>query len=89
MNPEANCCGRLRDFLKKYSKLNYYIIYRNLPCAYCEQVGKEIRDISDVIPFDIPDSWEWIRLLVDSVGMYYVPPVFKILSTEINFQNKE
>ncbi len=35
---------------------------RNLPYAYCEQIGKEIRDISDEIPFDIPDSWEWVRL---------------------------
>ena len=35
---------------------------RNLPYAFCEQIGKEIRDISDEIPFDIPDSWEWVRL---------------------------
>lgn len=35
---------------------------RNLPYAYCEQIGKEIRDISDEIPFEIPDSWEWVRL---------------------------
>ena len=35
---------------------------RNLPYAFCEQIGKEIRDISDEIPFDIPDSWEWCRL---------------------------
>jgi len=35
---------------------------RNLPYAYCEQIGKEIRDISDEIPFEIPDSWEWCRL---------------------------
>ncbi|WP_419081676.1 restriction endonuclease subunit S [Ruminococcus sp.] len=34
----------------------------NLPYAYCEQIGKEIRDISDEIPFEIPDSWEWVRL---------------------------
>ncbi len=33
-----------------------------MPYAYCEQIGKEIRDISDEIPFDIPDSWEWVRL---------------------------
>jgi type I restriction enzyme S subunit len=33
-----------------------------LPYAYCEQIGKEIRDISDEIPFEIPDSWEWVRL---------------------------
>ena len=34
----------------------------NLPYAFCEQIGKEIRDISDEIPFDIPDSWEWVHL---------------------------
>ena len=35
---------------------------RNLPYTFCEQIGKEIRDISDEIPFEIPDSWEWVRL---------------------------
>ena len=34
----------------------------NLPYNFCEQIGKEIRDISDEIPFDIPDSWEWCRV---------------------------
>ena len=33
-----------------------------MPYAYCEQIGNEIRDISDEIPFEIPDSWEWVRL---------------------------
>ena len=37
-----------------------------LPYAFCEQIGKEIRDISDEIPFKIPDSWEWVRLGVIS-----------------------
>ena len=36
----------------------------NFPYAYCEQIGKEIRDISDEIPFEIPDSWEWVRCSV-------------------------
>jgi len=35
---------------------------RNLPYTFCEQIGKEIRDISDEIPFEIPESWEWVRL---------------------------
>ncbi len=34
---------------------------RNLPYAFCEQIGKEIRDISDEIPFEIPESWKWVR----------------------------
>ena len=35
-----------------------------MPYAFCEQIGKEIRDISDEIPFEIPDSWEWVRCSV-------------------------
>ena len=35
---------------------------RTLPYTFCEQIGKEIRDISDEIPFEIPESWEWVRL---------------------------
>ena len=26
-----------------------------------EKIGDEVRDISDEIPFDIPESWEWVR----------------------------
>ena len=33
-----------------------------MPYAFCEQIGNEIRDISDEIPFEIPESWEWVRL---------------------------
>ena len=35
-----------------------------MPYAFCEQIGKEIRDISDEIPFEIPDFWEWVRCSV-------------------------
>ena len=27
-----------------------------------EKIGDEVRSLSDEIPFDIPDSWEWVRL---------------------------
>ena len=40
----------------------YFSNSDNLPYAFCEQIGKEIRDISDEIPFEIPDSWEWVRI---------------------------
>ena len=43
---------------------NQSVIFRNsdtLPYNFCEKIGNEIRDISDEIPFDIPDSWEWCR----------------------------
>jgi len=40
----------------------YFSNSDNLPYAFCEQIGNEIRDISDEIPFEIPESWEWCRL---------------------------
>lgn len=30
--------------------------------SYYEKVGHDISCIDEVIPFDIPDSWEWVRL---------------------------
>ena len=27
-----------------------------------EKVGDEVRSLADEVPFDIPDSWEWVRL---------------------------
>ena len=30
--------------------------------SYYEKIGSEIKDITDEIPFDIPDSWSWCRL---------------------------
>ena len=33
-----------------------------MPYNFCEKIGNEIRDISDEIPFEIPDSWEWCRI---------------------------
>ena len=27
-----------------------------------EKIGDEVRSLADQVPFDIPDSWEWVRL---------------------------
>lgn len=37
------------------------IIYRGDDNKYFEKRGKAIASIDDEIPFDIPDSWEWVR----------------------------
>lgn len=36
-----------------------YIPYCN---KYWEKVGKEVRCIDDEIPFEIPDTWQWVRI---------------------------
>ena len=38
------------------------VIYKGEDSKYYEKVGSKVLDISDEIPFDIPDSWQWVRL---------------------------
>ena len=46
----------------KKSALNDSIIFRGDDNKYYEQIGKTVTDISEEIPFSIPDSWAWSRL---------------------------
>ena len=38
------------------------IIFRDDDNKYYEQIGSQTIDISDEIPFEIPDSWQWARI---------------------------
>ena len=33
---------------------------------YYEKVGLEVKDITDDLPFEIPDSWVWCRFIRDT-----------------------
>lgn len=37
-------------------------IFKGDDNKYYEQIGTETKDITDEIPFDIPNNWEWARL---------------------------
>lgn len=37
-------------------------IYKGDDNCYYEKVGSETKNITDEIPFDIPDTWAWVRL---------------------------
>ena len=37
-------------------------IFKGEDNKYFEKIGKEVICIDDEIPFDIPDSWEWVRV---------------------------
>ena len=58
----------------------------NIPYTFCEQIGKEIRDISNEIPFDIPESWEWVRLgnICDVARGSSPRPIKQYLTEELN-----
>ena len=45
----------------KKSALNDSVIFRGDDNKYYEQIGKKCLDITDEIPFDLPDSWSWAR----------------------------
>ena len=46
----------------KKSALNDSIIFRGDDNKYYEQIGKMCVDITEEIPFEIPDSWGWCHL---------------------------
>ena len=37
------------------------LIYKGDDNKYYEQIGSEIMDVSNEIPFDLPCSWQWVR----------------------------
>ena len=49
------------DKLKK-SALNDSVIFRGDDNKYYEQIGKKCLDITDEIPFVIPETWQWVRI---------------------------
>ena len=41
------------------------LFFKKCPVSYntpYEKIGDEVRSLADEVPFDIPDSWEWVRL---------------------------
>ena len=47
--------------LKKKDVVDSFI-YKGDDNKYYEQIGQEDVDVSDEIPFDLPESWQWTRL---------------------------
>ena len=46
----------------KKSALQDSVIFRGDDNKYWEKIGKEVRCIDDEIPFEIPETWVWVRL---------------------------
>ena len=41
---------------------NPSVIFKGADNTPYEKIGDEVRSLADEVPFDIPDSWEWVRL---------------------------
>ena len=41
---------------------NTSVIFKGADNTPYEKIGDEVRSLADEVPFDIPDSWEWVRL---------------------------
>ena len=46
----------------KKSALNDSVIFRGADNKYYEQIGKKCVDITEQIPFEIPNNWVWTRM---------------------------
>ena len=46
----------------KKSALNDSVIFRSDDNKYYEQIGKKCLDVTDEIPFVIPETWQWVRI---------------------------
>ena len=42
---------------------NPSVIFKGADNLPYEKIGDEVRSLADEVPFDIPDSWEWVRLI--------------------------
>ena len=52
----------VKDGKLKKSALNDSVIFKGDDNKYYEQVGKEVKEVSEEIRFDLPNKWQWCRL---------------------------
>jgi len=53
---------RLIKEMKIKREKNPSVIFKGADNTPYEKIGDEVRSLVDEVPFDIPDSWEWVRL---------------------------
>ena len=59
-------------------------IFKGDDNCYYEKVGSETKNITDEIPFDIPDSWEWAR--VDTLFQHNTGKALNSANTKGNYR---
>ena len=71
----------------KKSTLNDSIIFRGDDNRYYEQIGKKCLDITEQIPFDLPESWSWARGMSVFMPMESTKPSLDFVYIDVDAVN--
>ena len=71
----------------KKSALATSIIFRGDDNKYYEQIGKKCLDITEQIPFDLPESWSWARGMSVFMPMESTKPSLDFVYIDVNAVN--
>ena len=71
----------------KKSALNDSVIFRGDDNKYYEQIGKKCLDITEQIPFDLPESWSWARGMSVFMPMESTKPLSDFVYIDVDAVN--
>lgn len=73
----------------KKSDLTGSFIYKGDDNKYYEQIGGKCEDITDLIPFDLPGSWSWVRGKSVFMPMESTKPVSDFVYIDVDAVNNK
>ena len=79
----------LKEGKLKKSALTDSVIFRGDDNKYYEQVGKQCKDITEEIPFDLPDSWSWTRGKTVFIPMESTKPISDFTYIDVDAVNNK
>ena len=79
----------LKEGKLKKSALTDSVIFRGDDNKYYEQIGKQCKDITEEIPFDLPDSWIWTRGKTVFIPMESTKPISDFTYIDVDAVNNK
>lgn len=73
----------------KKSALTNSVIFKGDDNKYYEQIGGKCEDITDLIPFDLPGSWSWVRGKSVFMPMESTKPVSDFVYIDVDAVNNK
>ena len=73
----------------KKSALTDSVIYKGDDNKYYEQIGKQCKEITEEIPFDLPDSWSWTRGKTVFMPMESTKPISDFTYIDVDAVNNK